>query len=178
MTKGRALLIGMLHKYRGGGYSQTQLEVQKIMYFMKEAGVDLQNLSFVKHQYGPYSEGVRHALGKLEGSYINGFGDGTQRSEIRVKNDAVKAAIEFLRNDDEALAHLRRVSELIEGFETPFGMELLSTVHWVTRHEGARSKPEAIQLIKSWNERKAKVMSEDQVRVAYDHLVELNWIET
>jgi len=40
------------------------------------------------------------------------------------------------------------------GFETPFGMELLATVHWVCAREGAKTAEEAIELTYAWNERK------------------------
>ncbi|MDQ3231917.1 MAG: macro domain-containing protein [Pseudobdellovibrionaceae bacterium] len=176
MTKGRALLIGLLNKYRGGGYRQTHLEVQKLMYFIKESGEDLSRLSFVKDKYGPYSDGVRHALKLLEGSYIKGFGDGTQKSEIFVLDNAIEMANEYLRDQTETHQRLEKIAKLIDGFETPFGMELLSTVHWVAKYEGAKSKEEVIEKVKAWNERKAKIMSEDQLSIAFDHLKENKWI--
>jgi hypothetical protein len=36
-----------------------------------------------------------------------------------------------LGGDDKTRRHFGRVVELVQGFETPFGMELLATVHWV-----------------------------------------------
>jgi hypothetical protein len=34
-----------------------------------------------------------------------------------------------------------RVSELVEGFESPFGMELLATVHWLFQHDDTATEP-------------------------------------
>ena len=37
------------------------------------------------------------------------------------------------------LDEFERVAELVQGFETPFGLELLSTVHWVCTRNWAGS---------------------------------------
>lgn len=40
-----------------------------------------------------------------------------------------------------------RVKQLIEGFETPYGMELLSTIHWIVKHDpDINDNLEAIEL--------------------------------
>ena len=56
---------------------------------------------------------------------------------IEPKSEAVAAAARFLADHPTVHERFDRVARLIEGFETPFGMELLSTVHWVARYEGA-----------------------------------------
>jgi uncharacterized protein YwgA len=38
----------------------TLIEVQKLMYFMQEAGEPLR-LNYIKHHYGPYADNLRHA---------------------------------------------------------------------------------------------------------------------
>lgn len=172
----KAGLVSLLDKYRDGGYRQTHLEIQKLMYFIKESGEDMPRLIFVKDRFGPYSDGVRHALKLLEGSYIKGFGDGTQKSEISVMADAVEKAKEYLSEETETYRRLEKIAELIDGFETPFGMELLSAVHWVAKYEGARSKEEVIEKVRNRNERKAVLMTEHQVSVAFDHLKKNDWL--
>ena len=47
-----------------------------------------------------------------------------------------------------------RVGDLVEGFETPFGLELLSTVHWVASQEKANSIEDVIAAVYGWGERK------------------------
>ena len=71
-----------------------------------------------------------------------------------------------------------KVSELIEGYETPFGMELLSTVHWVAAHDdhARRSPDEAVRGVHAWNDRKATTMRPEQIRAAWGHLRETGWI--
>ncbi len=68
--------------------------------------------------------------------------------------------------------------------ETPYGMELLATVHWV-RHRGgpgasapAASVEEAVAQIHAWNPRKQQVFKPDRIRVAWDQLAQHVWMET
>ena len=87
------------------------------------------------------------------------------------------AAIDF---DAEVEAHLLaqvcEVGDLVEGFETPFGLELLATVHWVTTRERAKSVEEAIAKTYAWNDRK-KRFSHRQIGIAYDALLAKGWLD-
>lgn len=87
MTAGRAALLTLLSDYaelswlegatvtRGGA---SLLEIQKLMYFLQEAGQPLR-LAFAKGIYGPYAENLNHVMQALEGHYLCGYGDRTQR---------------------------------------------------------------------------------------------------
>jgi hypothetical protein len=96
---------------------------------------------------------------------------------LKLLSGAAKEAESFLADDRGAQARLTRVTELIEGYETPFGMELLSTVHWVVGENlAARSSPdEAVRAVHAWNDRKAKAMKPEQIRTAWGHLKEQGW---
>jgi hypothetical protein len=74
------------------------------------------------------------------------------------------------------LARLQRVAKLIEGFETPFGMELLGTVHWVmTRNAQPGDVDDVIARVHAWNERKRSSMKDGHIRAAWTRLKELDW---
>jgi O-acetyl-ADP-ribose deacetylase (regulator of RNase III) len=83
---------------------------------------------------------------RIEGHFVAGYGDAEDRpdKEIEPMPEASKRAEEFLREHPETLRRFDHVVDLIEGFETPFGMELLSTVHWVAAREGAETVERAI----------------------------------
>jgi len=75
--------------------------------------------------------------------------------------------------------HFDQVSELIEGFETPYGMELLSTVHWVAIVEcpEARSNVDAaIREVHAWNSRKREIMQPAHITAAWNTLHAKNWL--
>jgi hypothetical protein len=60
--------------------------------------------------------------------------------------------------------------------ETPFGMELLSTVHWVANREGATTADQAVSKTYSWNDRK-RMFQEKHIRVAWDILKRKGWLQ-
>jgi hypothetical protein len=64
MTPGRAAILKVLDTYRALGYGLSKIEVQKLAYFLQEAGQGLK-LTFVPHEYGPYSDQLRHVLNKI-----------------------------------------------------------------------------------------------------------------
>jgi hypothetical protein len=67
------------------------------------------------------------------------------------------------------------VTDLVQGFETPFGLELLSTVHWVATMEKANTLKKAEKLTYSWNKRKRR-FSKEQINLAWNHLQSKGWI--
>jgi len=71
MTRAYVLLIRLLELYGIPGYELTKLEIQKLAYFLQEAGEPLK-LPYVKHLYGPYATNLNHVLKHIEGHYIRG----------------------------------------------------------------------------------------------------------
>ena len=180
MTPGRAAILKSIDTYRDLNYGLSKIEVQKLGYFLQVAGQDLQ-LKIEKHIYGPYSEQLRHALNRKEGHFILGLGDGSLESEIEPTADALHEADVFIEaSGDTALTQrLGRLQALIDGFQTPYGMELLSTVHWVATHEGGVDSPDAaLQAIGKWSARKKKMMQTTHVRAAWDRLAQQGWMSS
>ena len=176
MSRGRALVLTLLGLYGAAGYRHSLLEVQKLTYFLQAAGEDLK-LGFQKYQYGPYAENLNHVLQRIEGHFIRGYGDRSQAAEIAVLEGGRQEAEAYLAGDEAARDRLDRVAELIAGFETPYGLELLSTVHWVLIHDAeASGDPDrVVQAVHAWNPRKAAVMREPHIRTALDHLQRTGW---
>ena len=75
----------------------------------------------------------------------------------------------------ETTSHLERVADLITGFETPYGMELLSTVHWVATRDKAVTSDRVVRETYAWNSRK-RMFQEKHIRVAFNTLVKKGWI--
>ena len=180
MTAGRAALIGLLDRYLGGLLDPfvTLLEAHKLMYFMQAAGEPLK-LRFTKGIYGPYAENLRHVLNAIEGHLVSGYADGGDApgKELELVPGALEDALAFLGNEDGTKARFDRVADLVEGFESPFGLELLSTVHWVVDEEKARSLDAVIERTYAWNARK-KRFTKRQIGLAVGVLAKKNWIES
>ena len=177
MTAGRAALVGLIDRYLTGLLDPflTLLEVHKLMYFMQAAGEPLR-LRFEKATYGPYAENLRHVLRDIEGHLIAGY-DGRDAPDktIDLVPGAVDDANVFLEAHPETRARFGRVGELVAGFESSFGLELLSTVHWVASPPA--SVEEVTDRVYAWGERKLQ-FSERQIRRALRVLQEKGWLET
>ena len=177
MTLARALFIHLLELYAIPGYRLTKLEIQKLAYFLQEAEQPLK-LRYQKHHYGPYAENLNHVLQALDGHFITGYGDRSQESQMYVLPEGRNAAHSYLEKHPEANERLERVSNLITGFETPYGMEMLATIHWVVTKEdpqAAEDSEKAIALIQEWNERKRKLFKPSHLKKAWERLKQQNW---
>jgi O-acetyl-ADP-ribose deacetylase (regulator of RNase III) len=184
MTPGRAVVLGLINQYLATGYFYrlSLLEVQKLAYFMQYAGENL-NLDFRRGAYGPYADKLRHVLNYIEGHFIIGFGDGNNRPDTRIcpVPDALHEADELLAQHADVKKRFERVADLIEGFETPYGMELISSVHWVATQEdqAALTDPDAaIAGVHNWSPRKRKLLKSEHIRIAWTQLSEKGWLRT
>jgi O-acetyl-ADP-ribose deacetylase (regulator of RNase III) len=177
MSPGRAALVVLMHRYLGGLMDPfvSLLEIHKLMYFMQEAGEPLR-LRYAKASYGPYAENLSHVLNAVEGHLVAGYADGGDApdKQIELVPGAVKDAEAFLSDECETVARFDRVGNLVEGFETPFGLELLATVHWVVKRESAVSAEDAVAKVYAWNDRK-KRFSPRQIDIAFDTLRNTGW---
>lgn len=144
MTAGRAALVVLIDRYLSGLLDPTVslLEVHKLMYFMQEAGEPLR----LQGPSGPYAENLRHVLKAIEGHLISGYADGGDApdKQLELVPGAVSDANQFLASNRTALDRFERVGNLVEGFETSFGLELLSTVHWVVKQLIARDLSDVV----------------------------------
>jgi hypothetical protein len=178
MTPARALFIKLMDQYSSLHYRRTLLEIQKLPYFLQESGEPLR-LRFEKGLYGPYAHNLNKVLEVLEGHYIRGFGD-TQKpdTDIELLPRSVEEADVFLEQHKESLKRLEKVGDLIAGFETPYGMELISSVHWVGKHDEpvAQDEEVAAQSVQNWNERKRRMFQLHHVQVAWQRLKEQHWL--
>ena len=179
MTAGRAALIGLMDRYLKGLMDPfiSLIEVHKLMYFMQESGEELR-LKYKKAQFGPYADNLRHVLNTIEGHFISGYEDGgdAPTKQLKLIPKAVEDAKNYLINKKNTNENFVKVAKLVDGFETPFGLELLSTVHWVVKNENASNLEEVISKIYNWNERK-KQFSRKQIQIALDTLVKNDWLK-
>jgi O-acetyl-ADP-ribose deacetylase (regulator of RNase III) len=178
MTPGRAALVELMHRYLAGLLDPfvSLLEVHKLMYFLQESGEPLR-LEYQKNLYGPYAENLRHVLNAVEGHMLSGYADGGDRpdKELRLVPGAYEDASKFIQEHPQTKQHFDKVSDLVEGFESPFGMELLSTVHWVATKENATSRQQVVEKVHQWNERK-KQFTPRQIELAYNVLIGKGWL--
>lgn len=178
MTAGRAALVELMRRYLGGLLDPyvTLLEVHKLMYFMQAAGEPLK-LKYQKAAYGPYAENLRHVLNAIEGHLVSGYADGGDAPDktLQLVPGAVEDAAVFLQQHPDTRDRFDKVSALVEGFESPFGLELLSTVHWIMKNETVNSINDVVNHTYAWNERKRQ-FTPRQIELAMHVLVSKGWV--
>lgn len=176
MSRGRALVLSLLGLYGAAGYRHSLLEIQKLTYFLQESGEDLK-LGFHKHHYGPYAENLRHVLKAVEGHLIAGYADGGDAPDkpLTLVPGAVEDAKGYLDQHDISRARFERVTKLVEGFESPYGLELLATVHWVMSREGATQHEIVERQVYGWNARKQQ-FTPRQLAIAEARLRSHGWL--
>jgi Macro domain len=104
--------------------------------------VDVEVLLFPPNApYGPYAENLNHVLITMDGHYTTGYGDRSREPHIGLVEGADRLAVEYLKDHPETLHRLSRVSDLVRDWETPYGLELLATVHWALTHANLANEP-------------------------------------
>jgi len=145
LTPARALIAELVRRYGVLGLECTNLEVHKLAWFLQASIKALRlkdplDLRFKPNKYGPYAERLRHLLNGLDGSYLHcqkRLSDAGPFDLIWF-NDSRRSKVDEYLHSDKArtyLLPLEVTGKLIDGYESPLGMELLATVDWLI-HEG------------------------------------------
>jgi O-acetyl-ADP-ribose deacetylase (regulator of RNase III) len=180
MTIGQAALIALMDRYRKGLLDPfiSLLEIHKLLYFLQAAGQPLR-LHYEAKEFGPYAKNLRQVLIRLESHYIQGYGDGqdSPSKPIELLPGAADEAQLFLKEDALIRQRMERVTDLIEGYEDPVGLELLSSVHWVMHHnpEAKLSATVATNAVHAWNDRKRRTLKSEPLAKAWRRLSDKDW---
>ena len=110
----------------------------------------------LKSPLRPYAENLRHVLNAIEGHLIVGYADGGDAPDktLQLVPGAVEDARAFLQQHPDTQQRFERVSRLVEGFESPFGLELLATVQWLKTSEQISTLDDLVAATYAWNSRK------------------------
>jgi len=161
LTPARALIVELVRRYSILEIGCTILEVQKLAWFLtrviRTVGLsDPLRLTFKASKYGPYADQLRHLLDGLDGSYLHcekRLSDASPFDAIWFDEDR-RAELETYLGSRELTQYgpaLEMTAVTIDGFESPFGMELLSTVDWLITDLGIqRSVPSIHNAMRNW----------------------------
>ncbi|NMD42239.1 MAG: macro domain-containing protein [Firmicutes bacterium] len=178
MTAGRAALIGLMDQYLSALLDPmiTLLEVHKLMYLLQAVGEPLR-LRFIKASHGPYAENLRHVLRTIDGHYISGYAGckDVPGRQLSLLPGSVKDTEIFLGKHPATRKRVGKVSRLVDGFETPSGLELLSTVHWLIANEGVSDEDNLVQAVHEWIPGKRRFTS-TQITLTRERLQAEGWL--
>jgi len=189
LTVARALIAELIRRYGVLGLDCTILEVQKLAWFLareirRDRLRDALRLKFAADTYGPYDDKLRHLLDSLDGSYLHSakrLADSTPYDLIWFDSTRSAQLADFLQSSEarEYLPALERTVGIIEGFESPFGMELLATVDWLLYRESVTPQLRALrQGIAMWPagsaaaQRKLELFDDRVLALALERIVE------
>jgi O-acetyl-ADP-ribose deacetylase (regulator of RNase III) len=188
LTPARALIAELVRRYSILGIECSLLEIQKLGYFLERFvsahQLDPMRFEFEANKYGPYSDKLKHLLNALDGSYLHcekRLADAGPFEPIYFndsKKDVVAAYLTTANAKPYRVA-LESTSRLIDGFESPLGMELLGTVDWLLSRENVRPDVRHIRdNLKTWPggseaaERKLRLFDDRIVAIALEALRE------
>jgi hypothetical protein len=161
LTPARALVAELVRQYLILGIECSLLEIQKLAYFLERSVQKLKlanplDLRFQADKYGPYAPRLAHLLDGLDGSYLHcgkRIGDAGP-FEVIWFEDSKRDKIATYLGSGEAKAYvpaLEATTKLIDGFESPLGMELLATVDWLIQKDGVAADRESVKTaLKTW----------------------------
>lgn len=192
LTPARALIAELVRRYSVLGLGCTNLEVHKLAWFLQRSIVaaGMKNplrLTFVADKYGPYADQLRllrHLLDALDGCYLHCDRRLSDAGPIEpiYSEDAKRDAVAQPFMSDEAGVYapaLEATSRLIDGFESPLGLELLATVDWLLFDGGCEPTVEALRRgLEAWpggpdaGERKLRLFDDRLLSLALDRLAE------
>ncbi len=178
MTLPRAIVIELMSRFIESLLDPfvTLLGVHKLMYFIQEGG-ECMNLRFTRHLYGPYAENLRHLLLRINGHFVTGYsnrGD-APHDPLWVVPGVRRDAKQLLDDESQTRERIDRVMDLVEGFETANGLELLASVHWAVVKESDKLDDGLVRYIHGWHPRKRR-FSERQINLAHSVLAEKGWV--
>lgn len=185
LTPATAMLAELVRRYWVLGMECSLLEIQKLAWFLERAIERFNpeknplNLQFVAHKYGPYANKLDHLLNSLDGSYLHCDKRISDADPLDVIwfDDKHKALVQtYLKTEAKPYEQaLEYTAALIDGFESPYGMELLATVDWLLSREGAQPTVQAVREgLRNWpagaGERKLRLFDDRAIRIALDRL--------
>lgn len=175
LTRTRAAILALLDRYVGVvGRGATPIEVQKLAYLLERVGEPL-DLRFKKAIYGPYSDRLEHLLNTLDGHFVTGVGDRTLPVAEAEPLTLVAESIPEIRAAAAkygVVPHVERVLELVDGFNSAYGTELLASVDWSLNHDvkDIDDLTALWEAIRGWTRRKERLFTESHVATAVDRL--------
>lgn len=189
LTPPRAMIAELVRRYAVLGLECSILEVQKLAWFLHRSIVrhglpDVLAPKFSANKFGPYSEPVRFLLTALDGSYIHSekrLSDAKPLDTLWFEDSKRTVVAEYLSATESApfLPALEEASAVIEGFESPLGMELLATVDWLIEKEGADATIEGVRnALAHWPggtiaaRRKQQIFDDRLIQLALNRLIE------
>jgi O-acetyl-ADP-ribose deacetylase (regulator of RNase III) len=190
LTPARALIAEAIRRYAVLGLQCSILEVQKLAWMLTRVLQHRQikdplKLSFTADRYGPFAHHLTHLLNALDGSFLHcekRVADASPFDTIHFDPEWKSRLLAFFSTSDGApyVDVVNQTDELIDGFQSPLGMEALATVDWLLAREHAEPTLAGIrQALDRWPAgpdaatRKQRLFTDKLLQASLDRLRQL-----
>lgn len=186
LTPARALIAELVRRYWVLGIECSLLEIQKLAWFLERnierlAPDNPLDLKFAANKYGPYANRLDHLLNALDGNYLHcdkRIADAGPTDVIAFADAKKEYVSVYLQSDAKPyLEALEETARVIDGFESPLGMETLATVDWLVQREGSEPTLESVKAgLARWPggadavARKARLFDDHYIELALERL--------
>ena len=187
LTPARVLIAELVRRYEVLGMECSLLEIQKLAWFLQRVmkSLDMKDelkLNFEAHNYGPFANNLNFLLDALDGNYLKAdkrIPDSSPTDVIWFNDEKKECVSTYLSSEAKSyLPALEKASEIIDGFESPYGMELLSSIDWLLNKEGCVPNLDSVldglkkwPAGKQWGDRKIKLFKPKHIEIALNRLV-------
>lgn len=174
LTDARAMLMYAMYYYESLGEPVSLFVANKLAYFYQRLGEpEFRRLRFDARRYGPYSQGVSHLVHSLNGTYIRGTEQMTNKAfdPIELRYDKLSEISGYVRKmTDDKQRRIKNLIKLISGFESTLALEVLASVDYIRKEKRSISIEDTITAVQNWSERKRDLFKPEYIRIAYDRL--------
>lgn len=192
LTPARSLISELVRRYSILGMDCSLLEIHKLAWFLERSLARRQissplKLKFRAHFYGPYAEELPYLLNALDGSYLHcekRIADADPLDTLWFDDAKEPLVTAYLQSEaKEFLPALEEATSLIDGFQSPFGMELLATCDWLINRQNVLPTVTSLREgLHAWpsrpwaSDRKARIFSDKVLGVALERLITAQWV--
>ena len=155
LTISRALIAEVIRRYGVLGFDCSLIEVQKLAWILsrtmrEQKLTDPLKLQFTAGRYGPFTPQLTHILDALDGSYLHcdrRAADARPFDAIHMDAGRLPKLAAFFTTAAGApfIDALDATDTLIDGFQSPLGMEALATVDWLLSRDGVATSVSAVR---------------------------------
>lgn len=185
-TLPHALLAELIRRYWVLGIECSMLEVQGLAWLLARQCRRHQlsapfDATFQAQRYGPYADALRGDVIDVDGNLLcveGGRGSDTVIVWLDQERLADLAARLAASDAEPYRAPIEAIDRLIDGFQSPLGMEVLATLDWLISQEHVEPTVEAIKEgLKQWpddltGQRKLRLFSDRLIALALERLRE------
>lgn len=174
LTDCRAMLLYSLFCYEMYDERTNLVVANKLSYFFQMVGEPaFAKMKFSANHYGPFSTSVAYVLKETNGKFLHGLEEMEAKpfDELELDYAHKQEVSDYIHNLPTIKQDaIKKVLRILSGFESTFAIEILATVAFIRNNNKGISLADTITAVRNWSERKAKLFSEENIRMAYEHL--------